>query len=95
MKAFIYILISISLLLACSGNKKDDHAYDYNAETPSTKYTCPMHHSVIQDGPGKCPICGMDLVPKTQSGANNDLMLNESQIRLANITTQKVGLKSV
>ncbi|MEO7697313.1 MAG: efflux RND transporter periplasmic adaptor subunit, partial [Chryseolinea sp.] len=93
MKAFIYILISISLLLACSGNKKDDHAH--NAETPATKYTCPMHHGVIQDAPGKCPICGMDLVRKTQSGANNDLMLNESQIRLANITTQKVGLQSI
>lgn len=27
------------------------------------KYTCPMHPQVAQDKPGKCPICGMDLVP--------------------------------
>jgi Cu+-exporting ATPase len=26
-------------------------------------YTCPMHPKVIQDGPGDCPICGMDLEP--------------------------------
>lgn len=27
------------------------------------KYTCPMHPQVVQDGSGKCPICGMTLVP--------------------------------
>jgi Cu2+-exporting ATPase len=26
-------------------------------------YTCPMHPEVVQEGPGSCPICGMDLVP--------------------------------
>jgi Cu2+-exporting ATPase len=31
------------------------------------KYTCPMHPQVIQDGPGKCPLCGMSLVPLSKS----------------------------
>lgn len=26
-------------------------------------YTCPMHPEVKSDRPGKCPECGMDLVP--------------------------------
>src|SRR5213595_1626776 len=26
-------------------------------------YTCTMHPSVHAEAPGKCPICGMDLVP--------------------------------
>jgi P-type Cu2+ transporter len=26
-------------------------------------YTCPMHPEVVKDTPGKCPKCGMDLVP--------------------------------
>jgi Cu2+-exporting ATPase len=33
-------------------------------------YTCPMHPQITQEGPGKCPICGMNLVPlsKPQGG---------------------------
>src|SRR5882724_9595733 len=31
------------------------------------KYTCPMHPQIVQDGPGKCPICGMTLVPLHKS----------------------------
>ena len=29
------------------------------------KYTCPMHPQIIEDKPGKCPLCGMTLVPLT------------------------------
>lgn len=29
----------------------------------ATMYTCPMHPQILQEGPGSCPICGMDLVP--------------------------------
>jgi Cu+-exporting ATPase len=32
-----------------------------------TKYTCPMHPEIVQDGPGSCPICGMALEPLTIS----------------------------
>ena len=31
--------------------------------TTSEQWTCPMHPEVVKDGPGDCPICGMDLVP--------------------------------
>lgn len=34
------------------------------------KYTCPMHPQVVQDGPGKCPLCGMTLVPLAKPGAH-------------------------
>ena len=27
-------------------------------------YTCPMHPEIVQDEPGSCPICGMNLVPR-------------------------------
>jgi Cu(I)/Ag(I) efflux system membrane fusion protein len=30
---------------------------------PATVYTCPMHPEIRSPTPGKCPICGMDLVP--------------------------------
>lgn len=31
------------------------------------QYTCPMHPEVIKDAPGKCPKCGMELVPLSKS----------------------------
>lgn len=30
-------------------------------------YTCGMHPNVVQEGPGSCPICGMDLTPMKAS----------------------------
>ena len=34
-----------------------------------TVYTCPMHPSVVEDEPGSCPICGMDLVAEERESA--------------------------
>ena len=33
------------------------------AAVPGTRYTCPMHPEIVQDGPGTCPKCGMALEP--------------------------------
>ena len=55
-----------------SGNKSLNHTgHEHRSETVATtdmaqgfqKFTCPMHPQIIQDAPGKCPLCGMDLVP--------------------------------
>jgi hypothetical protein len=35
---------------------------------PKTIYTCPMHPEVRSAEPGKCPKCGMTLVPVGQGG---------------------------
>ena len=32
-------------------------------DVPTTLYTCGMHPEVVRHEPGRCPICGMDLVP--------------------------------
>jgi len=34
----------------------------YAEEAAAVKYQCPMHPQIISDKPGRCPICGMDLV---------------------------------
>ncbi len=35
------------------------------------KYTCPMHPQIVQDKPGKCPLCGMTLEPMANAAAGN------------------------
>ena len=35
-----------------------------DTESRKEVYTCPMHPQIIQEQPGQCPICGMDLVRK-------------------------------
>ena len=32
-----------------------------------TVYTCRMHPQVLSNAPGKCPICGMTLIPKSST----------------------------
>jgi membrane fusion protein, copper/silver efflux system len=34
-------------------------------------YTCPMHPEIRQDEPGRCPICGMELVPVEASASQS------------------------
>lgn len=35
-----------------------------HADATATMYYCPMHADVRQVAPGKCPQCGMDLIPE-------------------------------
>jgi heavy metal-binding protein len=36
---------------------------DHTASSAAA-YICPMHSDIRQAGPGKCPRCGMDLLPQ-------------------------------
>ena len=61
--------------------------------TAGTIYTCPMHPQIRQPGPGRCPICGMALVPAASGAADLDefsVKIEPAQRRLANIQTAKV-----
>lgn len=40
----------------------------------ASQYICPMHSHIIKDHPGKCPICGMDLVPMMTEAAADKLI---------------------
>jgi len=63
-------------LLAHREAAHEPHASAPAATTPTaaapaaTKYQCPMHPSIVMDQPGKCPICGMDLVQLTPASAS-------------------------
>ncbi|MEP0708816.1 MAG: heavy metal translocating P-type ATPase [Parvibaculum sp.] len=53
----------------CSGHHGHDHGQQKPPApaAPGTKYTCPMHPEIVQDGPGSCPLCGMALEPMSVS----------------------------
>lgn len=54
-------------------------------------YTCSMHPSVKQAGPGKCPICSMDLSPVTQQQqAEGVVMIDEGRRQLIGVRTSAV-----
>jgi len=54
------IIAAVFAAVSCSDNRE------------KTLYTCPMHPQVIQDHPGSCPICGMDLVPVEKEKQKED-----------------------
>ena len=61
-------------------------------------WTCSMHPQVHEPEPGKCPYCGMDLVPvKEEAGADTDprqLVMSKAAKVLAEIETAPVVRKS-
>jgi len=61
-----------------------------------TAYTCSMHPQVMQDRPGKCPICGMELAPvkKTAGMMDGSVQLSDQQMQLGSIRLDTVGSSS-
>src|SRR6058998_339680 len=63
---------------ACRGGRTSDERAGSAGPvgTPAGKrgaYHCPMHPTMLADGPGDCPICGMRMVPiedPTQPGSS-------------------------
>lgn len=62
-------LVLAALAVACAREASSPPAHSHGAASPPAAapavayYTCPMHASVRAAEPGRCPMCGMDLVP--------------------------------
>lgn len=84
------------LLVACNGGQqKDDHAdHAEHAEDPDVIYICSMDPQVIQDRPGRCPICGMNLTPveRQEQQPPGVIELSEQQVLLGGIITDTIGM---
>ena len=77
----LVLIVNCLLLTACNSKKKTV------AVNPDVYYTCSMHPQIMQDGPGKCPICGMQLisVSKTKGPKADEIILSDQQVQLGNI----------
>lgn len=86
MKHLLPMLLTM-LLFSCKEKK--------TAGLPSSDmlYTCSMHPQIMQDRPGKCPVCGMQLmaVEKAKGTHEDALMLSDQQIQLGNIKVDTIG----
>ena len=63
----------------------------------ATIWTCSMDPQVRQPEPGKCPICGMDLIPLEDDDADGDpleIKMSPTAMQLANVQTAIVGFGS-
>jgi membrane fusion protein, copper/silver efflux system len=84
MKRYLNILLLVLALLTAAGCSQRDHEH----AAGETQYTCPMHPQIVQQGPGTCPICKMDLVP--QSGHSEGPAITEDLTFLLKPTTSTV-----
>ncbi len=61
-------LINDRLQATSEANTSQKNTHDHaNMEHNGEYYTCPMHPTIVQETPGDCPICGMDLVKKQRA----------------------------
>lgn len=77
--AFLMI-VGAALIVSCSSAKESSSDVLARADSEQSVYTCSMHPNVRNNGPGKCPICGMDLIPVGNSDSDD---LGERRIRLS------------
>lgn len=57
-------------------------------EAGQVAWVCPMHPDVVQDHPGRCPICGMDLV-QTRHQQHGD-----AGVQVDTATLQRMGVRT-
>ncbi len=63
--------------------------------THNNLYTCPMHPQVVQEGPGTCPICSMELVPLKQKGGDSAHEHDEKMVHVTPRNRVMAGVSTV
>jgi Cu(I)/Ag(I) efflux system membrane fusion protein len=91
----------IGLLLKSGGGPGETTV---SISTPDSKilfWTCSMHPNIQKQKPGKCPICGMDLIPVTSAtrskemGGMRQIVISDAARAMMNIQTTPVERRYV
>ncbi len=90
MSRFILALMACLTLVAvgCNGGNEAP-----SEATPLQLYSCGMHPEVINEGPGTCPICGMDLTPVHRSAAAETSQPAKGLVVIDPIVVQNMGVR--
>jgi Cu(I)/Ag(I) efflux system membrane fusion protein len=104
MRRFVFLLILVIIaflfgfMLRGGGSemamKPEVHEHA-SGETQTQIWTCSMHPQIRMSHPGKCPICGMDLIPvisgdHAEKMGDRELKLSPLAMKLADIQTALV-----
>jgi membrane fusion protein, copper/silver efflux system len=97
------LIISLSLLFGLflgwlffhNSTKSYNQSGQVTEKTKNTIWTCAMHPQIRMPEPGKCPICGMDLIPLKQSSTSSSvdpdaIHMSKDAVQLANVLTTTV-----
>ena len=105
-KAFLFwigiIILAFLFGMIVSGGNSENHSHENQAETEGTEttfWTCSMHPNIQQLKPGKCPICGMDLIPVVKGSSTDEgirqISLSKNARKLAEVEVVPVDRKFV
>lgn len=83
---FVYPHLSISWRDAKSPSASESLP-GINRAGKGKTWVCPMHPEIIQDHPGSCPICGMELVESRNTAAH------EHGIHVDSASVQRLGVR--
>jgi hypothetical protein len=95
---FLGIVLAAATLVACGSEipESKEGGRIATVEEAAEHWTCSMHPNIHMDGPGRCPICGMDLIPVEAPSAGEGeegrpvLEMSEHAMKLAEIQTMAV-----
>jgi membrane fusion protein, copper/silver efflux system len=91
---FVVTGIFIGWLFFHSSHTVEQKQQDTVKDSKTTIWTCAMHPQIRMHKPGKCPICGMELIPLVQDTAASidpdAIHLTKDAAQLANVLTSVV-----
>lgn len=92
---FVSFTFAWNLRGAFSPRTAENEAHQH-AESEPKIWTCSMHPQIRRDAPGKCPLCGMDLVPVSPSkGGMRTITISPAARKLMRIETAPVERRYV